>query len=196
MPSLRDGRLLDRVTTSDSRRSRTTSVSLRAGAGNRRGRRRRTVAGSSRSHVACVARARRGDLRCDVLLRIGHALLPGPCLGPRRSNAVAHRAAPLCTVARRGASTPPPHADPHGRRPCRSRNRRDANTDRMRRQELPLRRLDRDPASPSLGRERMAQRGDEPTATRQGAHPRSARDHQARRPSLTRGLRVCDDALR
>ena len=126
----------------------TAGVSLRAGTRNRRRSSRRTLAGPGRAHAPCVARARRGRVRCDVLLRVGDALLSGTGVGPRRSDAVARRAAPLRTLARRGASPPPPHADPHGRRPRGNGDRRHANAHRVCRQELPRRRRDRRSRSP------------------------------------------------
>ena len=62
------------------------------------------------------------------------------------------------------------------------------DADGMRRQELPRRRRDRDPAAAPLGRERVAQRHDQPRPPRQGAHARPPRARSTRRPK-----RVCED---
>ena len=81
----------------------------RPGARRRRGRRAAALAGPGGPHASLLARARRGGLLRDVLLRLGHALLPGEApVRSRRPPGDAGRDGPLLVLARLGA--PPPAA--------------------------------------------------------------------------------------
>ena len=83
-------------------------VHVRAGAGHRRGRGAPPLARSRRPDAAALARARRGGVLRDLLLRVGHALLPGPgAERPRRPHADAARAGALRVLARVGAAPDP-----------------------------------------------------------------------------------------
>ena len=92
-------------------------VSPRAGAGRGRGRGASAMARSRRPDAAPLARARRGRLLRDVLLRLGHTVLSGACLGGRRrSDADRARAGALLVLARMGAPVAAAAADrPRGR---------------------------------------------------------------------------------
>ena len=93
-------------------------VSLRPGARHRRGRAAAAVARPRRPDAPPLARAGRGRVLRDLLLRVGHALLSGPRrVGPRRPDADAARAGALRALARPGARAAPAAADRHRRRP-------------------------------------------------------------------------------
>src|SRR5262245_61827674 len=91
-------------------------VHPRPGAGGGRGSGAATVARSCGPDAAALARARRGGVLLDVLLRFGHAVLSGSRrLG--RPDADFPRAGALRVLARVGASTGASTADRAGRRP-------------------------------------------------------------------------------
>ena len=80
---------------------RAARVPVRPGAGHPRGRGAATVARPRRADAAPLARARRGRVLRDVLLRVGHALLPrARRLGPRRPHADAREQRALRVLAR------------------------------------------------------------------------------------------------
>ena len=97
------------------------AASARTCSGRRRGSSRArsaALARPRRADAAPLAPARRGRVLRDLLLRLGHALLPGPApRGPRRPDADAARAGALLVLARMGASPPAPRARRHRRRP-------------------------------------------------------------------------------
>ena len=80
------------------------------------------MARSCRADAAPLARARRGRVLRHLLLRVGHALLPGRApVGPRRPHADAARAGAVRVLARVGARAAAP-----GARSCRSAASRSA----------------------------------------------------------------------
>ena len=114
-----------------------------------------------------LARVGRGGVLRDVLLRIGDSVLSGTrALGTRRPDAGAGGAAPLRTMARRGAPPPAAAADRHRRRPrCAAAARRD-ECHRIRRRALRPARCGRDPPPPPVRRVELAERAGEPRARR------------------------------
>ena len=77
------------------------------------------------------------DVLRDVLLRVGHALLPGPrAERPRRPDADATRAGALLVLARVGVRAGPSAADRHGRRTCGAPPARREEHHRVRRRPL------------------------------------------------------------
>ena len=73
--------------------------------------------GPRRPDAPPLARARGGRVLRDLLLRLGHALLPGSrAVGPRRPDADAARAGALLLLAGLGARAAATAPDRHGRR--------------------------------------------------------------------------------
>src|SRR5881394_2877899 len=79
LPSLRRGRLPARVPPDRPALHGPARLHVRTGAGRGRGRGAPPVAGTGRRHAAALARARRGAVLRDLLLRLGHPLLSGEC---------------------------------------------------------------------------------------------------------------------
>src|SRR3954471_10385778 len=103
LPRLCRSRLSARVLAGRERAPRPAGVHVRAGAGRRRGRRAPPVARSRRQNASSLARAGRGRLLPDVLLRLGDALLSrAGAVRSRRSDADASRARALLLLARVG----------------------------------------------------------------------------------------------
>ena len=103
LPGLRRGRLPPRVAAGRRGPRRPARVPLRPGARRRRGRGGPPVARPRRPDAPRLARARRGRVLRDVLLRRGHALLPGQ--GAVRAAATGRRRRRSARSARSGAST-------------------------------------------------------------------------------------------
>ena len=117
LPRVRRGGLSPRVAADRPAVPRTARVHVRPGARDPGGPGAAAVARSRRQDAAQVARPRRGDVLRDVLLRVGHAVLPGSrAVGPRRPDADATRAGAVFVLARVGARAHPPAADRHRRR--------------------------------------------------------------------------------
>src|SRR5205823_11539639 len=153
-------------------------VHVRPGSWGRRRRGAAALARPRRAYAAPLARARRGGVLRDFLLRLGHALLPRQGTErPRRPDADAARAAALRVLARVGAASGPAAAGRPGRRPRGSQPARPEERERMRRTSIRARRRGRDPAPPPFGRERLAERPGQPGARRGGrrADSRGAR---------------------
>ena len=181
LPRVRRGRLSARVAAGRSRAGRRPArVPARPGAGRRRGRRAPPVARPRRPDAAALARARRGRVLRDVLLRLGHALLPG---GRRRAAATATptaaRAGALRVLARVGAPAPAARADRHGRRArgaaAARRHERSPSASASATSSTATRSC---PAPAPLGRERLAQRPGR-TAPALGREPPDARPERA-----------------
>ena len=165
-----------RVAARDRARRGPARVSVRPGARHRRGRRATTVARPRGHDAAPLARARRGRVLRDVLLRVGDALLPGPSrLRSRRPHADAGGAA-LCALWRENelALLRPRLIVTVGGLAAR-RLLGLAQRHRVRRQALRARRRRRrDPAATPFGRERLAERTREPRARRRRRRARRA----------------------
>ena len=158
-------------------------VPLRAGAGGRRGRGAAPVARPRRADAAALAAARRRRALRDLLLRVGDALLPGPAVSAdaatgRRRRASRSSAASGATGS--SSSLRPELIVTVGGLALR-RLLGIARADRRDRQELHARRCDRDPASPPVRGQWLAERRGEPRPARQGADTRAARAGSARR---------------
>src|SRR5204863_1046894 len=185
LPSVRRGGTSARVAAGGRAAPRPARIPLRAGAWQPGGPRAPSVARARRPDAALVARARRRRVLRDVLLRLGHALLPRQArLGSRRPHAHAGGAEPLLALARVGARDSPAAADRDGRRPRGTAAARNTDGDRMRWQAVRApSRCRRDSAAPSLRRERLAQHAGQPGArrARRGPRPRRARPDSDRR---------------
>ena len=116
-----------------------------------------------RPDAAPLARAGRGRVLRDVLLRLGDALLPGPrAVRARRPHADARGAGALRVLARLGAAPAAAAADRHRRRPRGAPLLGVAQRHRVRRPRVRARRRGRDPAPASVRREQLAERPREP----------------------------------
>src|SRR5262249_15090440 len=146
------------------------------GAGCRRGRRGAAVARARRTDPETVARARRGALLRDVLLRLGHALLPGKDAGRSgRQDTDRPRAGALLEVARGRAEAAPPPARGPSRGPRRASRCGRLEPDGGGWSSVRARGRHGDPAPASVRGERLAQRPVEPAAARAGARTRARR---------------------
>src|SRR5207244_5104522 len=106
LQGLRRGGLPTRVVAGRSGPCGPARIHVRPGAGRGGRGRTATVARSGRADAAPLARAGRGGVLRDVLLRVGHALLPGKgAVGSGRPHADPARAAALLVLARVGAAT-------------------------------------------------------------------------------------------
>ena len=149
LPRLRRGRLSALLAARRPAVHGPARVHPRPGARRRRRRAATAVARPSRADAPPLARARRGRVLRDLLLRLGDALLPGPrCVGKRRPDADTARAGALLALARVGAPADPAGADP--RRSAASRARRLLGVTQPRRVDRPALRAGRrhgDPAA-------------------------------------------------
>src|SRR5207249_6035461 len=165
----------DREDGDDRARRAATRVPLRPSAGRRGGRGAAAVARAGGPDASPLARARGGRVLCRVLLRLGHALLPGPRAdGPWRQDAHAARAGAVLVLARVGARAVAAPPDRHGRRVGPAAAPRAPVADAVRRRALRAAGDAGRPTPPPLGRQRLAQQSGKPQATRGGrcASPR------------------------
>src|SRR5207245_7832203 len=133
-----------------------------------------------------LARPRRERLIRDVLLRVSHAVLPGPgALGPWRPHADPLRAAPLRRLARERAAVAEPETRRHHRRPRREAPPRPRQP-RVRRPAVRARDRHVRSPPPPIRCERLAERRRKPRAARLRA--RADPDRAGRSLRLTRAV--------
>src|ERR1043165_1989327 len=109
---LRRGRLPARVATGSRAVARPARIPVRPGARDRGGRGAPPLAGPRRPDAAPLARARRGRVLRNLLLRVGDAVLPRPrVVWTRRPHARAARARAVRVLASVGARAPPTRPD-------------------------------------------------------------------------------------
>ena len=188
LPRLRRGRLPARVAAGPRgprAASARTSTARRPGSSRRAGA--PAVARPRRADAPPLARARRGRVLRDLLLRLGHALLPGPgAVRPRRPRPDAARAGALLVLARVGAAAAAAGADRRRRRARDPPPARDARLGDCVGSSVRARRRDRRPAPAPLRRERLAERRPANRARLEAARrprPGPARSGWSRRPA-------------
>ena len=195
LPTLPRGGLPDRVAPGRARQGRAARVPLRPGAGHRRGRRGRSVAGPGRPDAAPLARARRGHVLLHVLLRLRHPLLSGT---GEAAAATARRRRPSGGSAPAGATEELRLLRPQlvltvGGLAAQALVGARSLTECIGKSYL-IDERDHDPAPAPLRRERMAQRPGQPQAAGEGADARAPRDRAPRRapdPAAAASARPC-----